>query len=1053
MCATLGLEPVCALVDSGSTVSLINSSWYYKHKNVARLPELQGTKEGCRSVSGEPLQVVGLVRCKLSIGKFSWPIEFWVVKGLAVELILGCDMLKSTQCLLDYAGGGLYFKFCPEERISFCRHQISAMVSQVEANRNEFDVQHLPVSQAERLLGLLREFPGVLSDRLGMTELIKYKIRLTDETPVRRSPYRLSPPKMHELRGIINRLLKDGVIRPSVSPYAAPVFLVPKSGGSGSRLVVDYRALNRKVVLESVPLPDIHNCFSWFAGAKVFSVLDLNQAYYQIPLDEESKPLTAFCTDYNLYEFNRVPFGLATGASVLSRLLDSVLGELKFKCVFNYLDDVVIYSASFEEHLEHLRKVLGCLEQAGLTVKPSKMMLAQTEISFLGHIVSPRGVSVDQSRTQAIYRFPRPRNKRDIARFIGMVNYFRKYIPRFAHIAAPLNLLRRKGARFSWGQEQQAAFEALKEALSNAPVLGIPDFNFPFVVQTDASNSGVAAVLLQEQGGERRPLAYASRALSETEAQYSVYELEALAVLYALEKFRFYLEHRRFKLETDNQALSWVLARPRKTGRVARWAVRISAFQFDIVHIKGSQNQVADALSRMFNGHEGEEERENSLSSGMEGAVGEPGGAQVAAVLTEIPALFRNLEEEQRNDQELGKIIYQLENGQTVEGYHLEKGLLCYLTKRGIKSKVCVPRSLVHAVFAYFHQSLCGGHLGEHKTKMKIQEHLTWKGMGAEIRGLVAKCQECKLGKPDTSGKKGFLHSTRELNPMDKLFADYLGPLPRTRDGNRYVLVVVDAFTRFVWLLPSKGATAAWSIHHLRSIFASFGPPKELVTDNAPGFTSRAFRGFCFGLGIRNITTTPYYPKPSFAERINRNLKSALIIYHSESQRRWDRSLGWLSLAFNTAYHEAHRTTPAKLMLSYEINSPLSNLWSLNDLLPERVDPEVMRERWEAARKNILLAHRRQAERYNRGRHAASVGVGDLVYVKNVWGESRAAEGVTGKMLPRFVGPCRVLEVLSPVNFLIENLVTGKRNKVHLSQVKLGGTRGGKPPSPPEGDL
>jgi hypothetical protein len=242
-------------------------------------------------------------------------------------------------------------------------------------------------------------------------------------------------------------MLDKGIIRHSVSPYSSPIFLVPK-GETEYRPVVDYRALNKKIKIESVPSPDIHSCFHWFAGASVFTSLDLNSAYNQIPLSENSRPLTAFATDWNLYEFCRVPFGIATGAQVLTRLLDNIFSDIKFKFVYNYLDDLVVYSSSFDENLLHLREVIIRLRDAGLTVKPSKVKFATSHLSFLGHLVSPAGVTIDPSRTLAIRNYPPPRDIKGIARFIGMINFFHKFIPNLAHKAAPLNALRGKGVKF-----------------------------------------------------------------------------------------------------------------------------------------------------------------------------------------------------------------------------------------------------------------------------------------------------------------------------------------------------------------------------------------------------------------------------------------------------------------------------------------------------------------------------------------------------------------------------------------------------------------------------
>ena len=439
----------------------------------------------------------------------------------------------------------------------------------------------------------------MLTPKLGECTLSEYHIELIDNTPVRRPPYRLSPPKVHVLREKVQEMLDQGIIRPSTSNYSSPIFLVPKREND-FRPVIDYRYLNSKISIESIPLPDVHSAFAWFGGARIFTSLDLNQAYYQIPLSEDSKRCTAFCTDWNLFEFNKVPFGLATGAQVLTRILDQIFHDVKFKYVYHYLDDLVIYSENFDDHLSHLHEVLTRLRAAGLTVNPEKVRFASGQLSFLGHKISAQGVTIDPERTKAILDFPPPRSAKDVARFIGMINYFSKFIPNLADIAAPLNALRKKGVEFLWGVVHQKAFQRLKECIVTPPVLVMPDFSRRFILQTDASPVALGAVLLQDTPEGRRAISYASRTLTSQERKYSVFELEALAVLFGTEKFRMYIEHVHFDLETDCQALSWVLAKPRTTGRIARWAVRLSAFKFTVTHIGGADNTVADAMSRMF---------------------------------------------------------------------------------------------------------------------------------------------------------------------------------------------------------------------------------------------------------------------------------------------------------------------------------------------------------------------------------------------------------------------------------------------------------------------
>ena len=571
--AQIGNLCLNVLIDSGSMRSVIS----FGHSQDMRRgdPKLQllETNLKCVTASGESLDIVGEVRVTFKIHGFSWKWKMLVSKGLRSHTILGVDFISKTKMILDLGSHQCYFAFAPSVIIKFCQHEnyrLCSRTCQLSARPSQVQTGKLPAGQQASLENLIRQYPDVLSEKLGLTHLLDYDIQLTDTKPVRLSPYRLSPPKMKYLREHIKTLFSEGVIEPSLSNYSSPIFLVPKTGGA-YRAVVDFRMLNKRISIESVPLPDIHSAFNWFGKAKFFTTLDLNQAYHQIPLSKASKPLTAFCTDWNLYQYTRVPFGLATGAQVLSRLLDRVFQDIKFEFVYHYLDDVAIYSESFEEHLEHIRLVLERLRQAGLTVKPQKVVFATQEISFLGHLVSPGCVRIDPEWTKPIRDFPVPRDARGIARFVGMVNFYHKFIPNFADTAAPLNALRRKGMKFVWGPEQQESFEALKRAVSQPPVLGMANFADKFILQTDDSGVALGAVLSQECNGFRQPIAFAFRTLSAQERKAScTYELECLAVLFGTENFRKYIEHQDFILETDNQALSWLLAHPRQLGKIGR---------------------------------------------------------------------------------------------------------------------------------------------------------------------------------------------------------------------------------------------------------------------------------------------------------------------------------------------------------------------------------------------------------------------------------------------------------------------------------------------------
>jgi hypothetical protein len=409
------------------------------------------------------------------VDKYTWVVPFLVSENLVFPAILGADFLTKASLLMDLRSRASHFMFDPPNQLRLCSDRdhvpvdsrFSAAQFLEEVDENSFpDLNHLSEGQASVISELLRDFSQVFTRKLSFTTLLEYDIQLTDTIPVRSSPYRFSPPKMNVLRRQIQEMLDKVIIRYSVSPYSSHIFLVPK-GETDFRPVVDYRALNVKIVIESIPLPDIHSCFHWFTRATVFSTLDINSAYYQIPLSEGSRQCSVFATDWNLFEFCRVPFGIATGAQVLTRLIDKIFSDVKFKFVYHYLDELVVLRSSFDEYIFHLSEVFSRLQSAGLTVNPAKVKFDSRHLSFLGHLIYPAGITIDPTRTMAIRDFPAPKDAKGVARFIGVVNLFHKCIPDLLRRAASLNDLRKKGVRFKWGQDQQAAFSDFKMCVMN----------------------------------------------------------------------------------------------------------------------------------------------------------------------------------------------------------------------------------------------------------------------------------------------------------------------------------------------------------------------------------------------------------------------------------------------------------------------------------------------------------------------------------------------------------------------------------------------------------
>lgn len=1027
-----GCECIPGLIDTGSARSFVSSEVFSKLKAHDLICRWQPTEARCVTATSTPIQLEGAATLKLKIGYFSWKFTFLVSANLSVSCIIGADFIKKTGLIPDLQEQNLYFAFHRRVKIPFIGQDKSVgsnVVCQPEGNSRP---THLSAEQQKRLDNLCDLFPDVLTKRLGLTHLIEYDIKLKENASVKAHPYKLSPPKMAIMREHINELLNKGIIEPSVSAYSSAAFLVPK-GKSGDepssqeyRCVIDYRKLNQCIEIEQVPLPDLHSAFHWFGKAKFFSVIDLNQAYHQIPLSERSRDLTAFCVPWMLYRFTRVPFGLATGAQVLTRLLDQVFEDVKFKFVFNFLDDCVVYSETFDEHLEHLREVFTRLRTAGLTVNPKKLRLAVPEISFLGHLVSERGVSIDPSRTTSIRKYEQPNNAKSVARFIGMVNFYSKFIHNFAEVAAPLNRLRKKGVPFVWGADEEIAFRLLKEALMNPPVLKMVDFSQELILTTDSSGTAIGSVLQQEVEGGRRPIAYYSRVLTAAERKFSIYELEGLAVVESIEKFRSYLEHAPFLLETDNQALSWLLRHPKQIGRIGRWIMRINSLKFRVQHIRSNMNVVADALSRMYESVEVSEQ------------VPELKDEQFCNItLTNFPLAFSDITQLQKDDPEIQEVKRRIEQG-TGPLYYLQHNGTLYYQPRGAKDrKLVLPKVLVPMVFDYFHSSVIGGHLGNQKTTQKVGEIFYWTRWRDDIRERVRSCKVCGLSKPAQETHWGKLASDTADHVYEKLYCDFVGPYVRSREGYTYLFTVIDAFSKFVWIFPIRKATAEVATQVLQEkLFQHFSVPRCIVSDNGPQFTSRHFQNFCFSRGIRHITTSPYRPHGNQVERFHRNLKSALIAYHGEDHTRWSENLSWIQLAFNTAHHTAVGATPFKLMFGHRPNHPLANVWNIDDLLPDNPTPQLLRENWLAAKKNLLAAHERVRTKYNRVYKTNPFQSGDLVWCKN-FPFSRAVDKIAAKLSRRWTGPFRINHFLTPVTVQLQEPETGRIcRKAHISHLK-----------------
>jgi hypothetical protein len=454
--------------------------------------------------------------------------------------------------------------------------------------------------QKQQISEVLQKHNRAFSDVPGRTTVITHKVETTNETPIRQKAYRTPHSLVQKVKAEIDSMLQLGVIEPTTSAYASPIVVVPKPNGD-IRVTTDYRSLNKITVFDPYEIPRIDQILDDVAKAKYITTLDLTKGFYQVPLDKEAKAKSAFTIPFGQYAYNVMPFGMMNASATFQRLVDTVLRDCSDYCR-QYIDDVAIFSDTWEDHLKHVDMVLTKIQDAGLTIKPSKSKIANNEVTYLGHTIGNGKIKPMLDKLESVEKFPLPVTKKNVRSFLGLTGYYRKFISHYDDIARPLvNLTKKKEPKtVQWTPECDHAFKKLKECLTRAPILVTPDFSKPFLLQTDASKSGIGAVLSQIQGEnkEEHPIIYLSKKMLPSEMNYSVNEQECLAIVWAINKLRYYLHGHKFTVVTDHKALTWLNNTRHTHNRLMRWSMTLQQFNFDIEYRKGITNTNADSLSR-----------------------------------------------------------------------------------------------------------------------------------------------------------------------------------------------------------------------------------------------------------------------------------------------------------------------------------------------------------------------------------------------------------------------------------------------------------------------
>lgn len=1015
------------LIDTGADINLIG-------QDLVDRDAIDASKKlAFHGVGGKMLETLGEITMPVKFGSIQIISKFNVVKRHILgehDIFLGTDFIRENKLVIDYNKMKVLFpngvsvdlisdvevrtikskrkiqtkkrnrierrnSNGDEKEVSKCSNcsggdrsnsgPEALQCNRVESEVKNFELSHLDNVVEQQILSVLDRYPKVFSD-LSKDEFPSLQfdsLNLTSNQPIQSKIYRF--PEIHKEMVLheMKKLLELGVISHSRSHFNSPVWVVSKKddaqGNKQWRVVIDFRALNKITVPDRFPLPNISDIIDQLGKAKYFSVLDLTSGFHQIELRPEDRYKTGFTVCGNLYEYNRLPFGLINAAPAFQRIMSRVLEGLVGKICFVYIDDIVIYGNSLQEHINNLNVVLRRLDENKLKVKPSKCHFLKSQISYLGYVISPDGVKMDPKKTEAIMKFVSPKNEKQLKSFLGLAGFYRKFIPAFSAIAEPLHKLLRKDVIFAWNEECEAAFRKLINVIALDITLQYPDFNKDFYLTCDASNFGIGAVLSQKNDeGLDQPIAFISRSLNKCERNYSTTEKECLAILWSITEFRNYLYGRPFIILSDHRPLVWLDSVKDPGARLLRWRLKLNDYDYRIQYIEGKLNYVADELSR--NGYGGDNPYVDD---------------KIIPTVLRVDAADES-DEENESDDEL-----EFEALDTIPKDNRIKITDPHEIKLLIKEQHCGP---------------IGGHRGVTATTNVMKIYYDIKGLRKMVKEVIGKCEICQRNKYDRQNRTLPLSLTTTSNePNEKIAFDVIGPFKYPNGSKLYGLTIQDDFTKYIMFCGIKDCTAENVAKALVENWILYlGIPKILLSDNGSNLCGEVMTAIANYFNIKRITTSIAHPQSNGSvERAHARLAEFIRSTESEieSSLEWSSKLKIASYCYNTTIHSSTGYSPYYLMFGRHprlITSFHEEIDLLKDTYLDKFNSNL-KDVWQRAKDNLCRKKELEIKRNEisvKRRVVQDFKVGDEVLVK-----TQVFKGRTNRTEPIWMGPYKVVEV------------------------------------------
>lgn len=1043
-----------ALVDSGSSINIINP----KFVNQLRLPwSRKKTPYRMRTYEGEVASYDGGQSQRestllITVDNDPREVTFDVLPtGPRCDIILGHPWLKEYNPWIDWKNGHLESQPQGSEGIEFpgaqrirnpCEQHVGSthdeatttdednepyeMVMHVRMDRGLDDSrpsQETSEKRQEDLEGVPAEyhvypvFRKKIIDKLPERTSFDHKIELKEGTELRyHKTYHLGPKQDEALREYIAENEPKGFIRKSQSPAAFPILFVPKKGTTKLRLVVNYQRLNDDTIKNRYPLPLIKEMKDRLAGAQWFTRLDLPWGFGHIRVREGDEWKTAFRTRYGHFEYQVMPMGLTNAPATFQSMIDHTLRPFLDKFAFVYIDDILIYSKTLEEHKRHVHQVLQKLADANLSVHPGKSEFHVQKTIFLGFEITPGEIRMEPEKITAVRDWPTPKNRKEVRMFIGFINFYRAFIKGFGGIAKPLHELTGEGTTFEWTATQQKAFDDLREAVSREPVLRMPDFSKPFYVETDASDFAIGAELYQKHDDGRHPVAFFSKKISGPALNYPVHDKELMAIIEAFNEWRPYLSGTEEPVDvyTDHRNLKYFTTKE-LSPRQIRWAEFLGPFNFKIHYVKGKDNARADALSRRPD-HKG---NENSESTPLFTKTGDT--LEHPLQLWEDCARTYHAQWDEFQHQAKRHQLSRKDNWEEigVTGGLNDDDPLWY------NGKAFVLPEQQDAVIKELHESALGGHPGIKKTKERVEQHYAFPGMKQKVEGIVKTCEICAKTKASRHKPYGLLEPLpTPARAWGSISMDFITKLPTSTvpDGTAVtydsIWVVIDRLTKWAYFIPWKETTTAEQLAYLfeRNIVSHHGLPDDITSDRDKLFTSKFWQALMKRLDIKSKLSTSFHPQTDGqTERLNQVIEQYLRSYVNFEQDNWVDLLPTAQMAYNASKTNTTEVSPFFANYGYE---PELRQGPLAEVPRAAIRADRLHEMHGMLRDTLEFVRDRMREHYDKHRlEGPRLEEGDKVFLLT---RNLRTKRPSKKLDFKKIGPFKITKKISTSNYELD---------------------------------